>query len=166
MADKSTFTPEEWSQLQDSVMMSGMAVTAAEPSGVIDAVKEAFAMGGALGRVRNDATADPLVKAVVEDLASSEGRKDMREELRARLSGKKPPEIKAEAIAALASAGALLDAKAPEDAPAFKAWLREVAQHVAEAGKEGGFLGFGGVRVSDAEKATLAEVSSALRLTA
>ena len=32
----------------------------------------------------------------------------------------------------------------------------------AEAGKEGGFMGFGGVAVSDAEKATLAEISTAL----
>jgi len=35
---------------------------------------------------------------------------------------------------------------------------------VAEASTEGGFLGFGGVRVSDAEKATLTEISSALGL--
>jgi hypothetical protein len=48
-----------------------------------------------------------------------------------------------------------LEAKAPEDAPAFKAWLQAIAQRVAEAAKEGGFMGFGGVRVSDAEKATL-----------
>jgi hypothetical protein len=33
---------------------------------------------------------------------------------------------------------------------------------VAEASKEGGFLGFGGVQVSEAEKATLAEIATAL----
>jgi len=33
---------------------------------------------------------------------------------------------------------------------------------VAEASKEGGFLGFGGIRVSDAEKATLADINKAL----
>jgi hypothetical protein len=33
---------------------------------------------------------------------------------------------------------------------------------VAEASKEGGFLGFGGVQVSEAEKATLAEIAAAL----
>src|SRR5215212_2954968 len=57
---------------------------------------------------------------------------------------------------------ALVDAKAPEDAAGFKAWLRDVAQKAAEAGNEGGFLGFGGVAVSDAERATLAEISTAL----
>jgi hypothetical protein len=36
----------------------------------------------------------------------------------------------------------------------------------AEASKEGGFMGFGGTPVSDKEKATLAELASALGLAA
>jgi hypothetical protein len=32
--------------------------------------------------------------------------------------------------------------------------------------KEGGFLGFGGIQVSEAEKATLTEISAALNVTA
>ena len=60
------------------------------------------------------------------------------------------------------SQAGILDEKAPEDAAAFKVWLLQVAQKAAEAGTEGGFLGFGGVAVSDAEKATLAEISAAL----
>jgi hypothetical protein len=39
-----------------------------------------------------------------------------------------------------------------------------ICKHVAEAAKEGGFLGIGGVPVSDAEKATLTEISGALKL--
>ncbi len=46
----------------------------------------------------------------------------------------------------------------------FKVWLQHVAQKSAEAGSEGGFLGFGGVAVSDAEKATLGEITEALGL--
>src|SRR5262245_22132772 len=41
-----------------------------------------------------------------------------------------------------------------------------ISQHVAEASKEGGFLGIGGVSVSEAEKATLTEISSAFKLAA
>ena len=37
---------------------------------------------------------------------------------------------------------------------------------VAEAAKEGRFLGIGGVAVSEAEKATLTEISTALKLPA
>ena len=46
----------------------------------------------------------------------------------------------------------------------MKAWLRQVSHNVAEASKEGGFLGFGGVTVSDAEKATLGEIDAALKV--
>jgi hypothetical protein len=61
---------------------------------------------------------------------------------------------------------AILDAKAPEDAPAFKGWLRDISTKVADAATEGGFLGFGGEKVSDAEKATLSDISKALGVTA
>jgi hypothetical protein len=81
-------------------------------------------------------------------------------------AGTKPAEIKAKCIETLRQVGMLLDAKAPADSSAFKGWLRQISQHVAEAATEGGFLGIGGVPVSEAEKATLAEISSALRLAA
>jgi hypothetical protein len=40
--------------------------------------------------------------------------------------------------------------------------LRGISQRVAEASREGGFLGIGSVLVSDAEKATLADIAKAL----
>ena len=86
-----------------------------------------------------------------------------RDGLQARLRGSKPGEAKDKAIAGLRQVAALLDAKAPSDAAAFKTWLQTIGQHVAEAASEGGFLGFGGVQVSDAEKATLDQISSALK---
>lgn len=42
--------------------------------------------------------------------------------------------------------------------------LVSVAQKVSEAAKEGGFLGFGGTRVSEQEAATIKELSAALGL--
>jgi hypothetical protein len=63
----------------------------------------------------------------------------------------------------LRQAAAIVDAKAPADAAAYKAWLQQISQHVAEASNEGGCLGIGGVPVSEAEKATLTEISSALK---
>ena len=56
---------------------------------------------------------------------------------------------------ALRSAAAIVDQKAPSDAAAYKAWLVQIANNVAEASKEGGFLGFGGVIVSDANQRCL-----------
>ena len=56
----------------------------------------------------------------------------------------------------LRAVNALLEQKAtPEEAEAFRDWLRATAQATALAAKEGGFLGFGGERVSDDEQQML-----------
>jgi len=62
----------------------------------------------------------------------------------------------------LREVAAILDSKAAGDAADFKAWLREISQQVAEASKEGGVLGIGGVRISENEKATLSDIARAL----
>jgi hypothetical protein len=164
MTDKSNFTPEEWKLLLESVMMAGIAVTAAEPSGLWGMLKESLASGSALAQAQRDPGSGPLVKAVVADFETPQGQSIARDGLREKLAGRNPAELKAQCIETLRQAGALIDNKAPDDARAFKGWLREISQHVAEASKEGGFLGIGGVLVSDAEKATLTEISSALGL--
>jgi hypothetical protein len=166
MASKASFTPEEWRQLLQSPMLAGMAVTAADPSGLFGLVKEGLAASRALAEAKTAAAPNELIRAVVADFETPEGRDAARDGLKARFAGAKAADVKPQAIAALREVSALLDAKAPEDAPAFKSWLEDLARRVAEASKEGGFLGFGGVQVSDAEKATLAEIAAALSRTA
>jgi hypothetical protein len=166
MPDKSNFTPDEWKLLLESVMMAGIAVTTAEPSGLWGLLKESFAGGSALATAKMDPKANMLIKAVVADFETADGRSTARDGLNEKLAGCKPAEIKAKCIETLRQAGGVVDAKAPGDAAAFKGWLRQSSQHVAEASKEGGFLGIGGVAVSEAEKATLTEIASALRLAA
>jgi hypothetical protein len=98
----------------------------------------------------------------VADFETSEGRSSVQEALRKRFAGAKATDVVERAIANLQDVSAILNAKAPDDAGAFKAWLRAISQKVAEASKEGGVLGFGGVPVTEAEKATLADISKAL----
>ena len=162
MADKSNFTKDEWTLLLKSPMIAGMAVTAAEPSGLWGLLKESFAGGAALTRVATDATANALVKAVVADFSNSEGRSAARDGLKADFSGGKPADMKTKSVDLLRQVAALVSSKAPGDAAAFKAWLRQISQSTAEAASEGGGLFGGGVQVSDAEKATLSEISNAL----
>ena len=109
-----------------------------------------------------DANANSLVKAVVADFSASEGRSAARDGLKAEFAGGKPADIKAKSIDSLRQVSSLLAAKAPGDAAAFKGWLRQISQSTAEAATEGGSLFGGGVQVSDAEKATLGEISNAL----
>lgn len=162
MVDKSSFTKDEWTLLLKSPMIAGMAITAAEPSGLWGLLKESFAGGTALTKVATDANANSLVKAVVADFSSSEGRSAARDGLKADFSGAKPADMKTKSVDLLRQVAALVDTKAPGDAAAFKAWLRQISQSTAEAASEGGSLFGGGVQVSDAEKATLGEISSAL----
>lgn len=167
MAEKSNFTPEEWQVLLKSMMMAGIAVSAADPSGLWGVIKESFAGSTALAETKTDPATNALIKALVADFETSEGRTAARDGVKASLSNLKPPQIKEKCIEALAKAGEIVDAKAPEDAAAFKTWLRQISQRVAEAATEGGsWFGIGGTQVSEAEKATLEEISGALRLAA
>jgi hypothetical protein len=57
----------------------------------------------------------------------------------------------------------LVTAKAtPDEVEAFGRWLVAAAQAAADAGKEGGFLGFGAERVSAGERQMLNQVRAVL----
>ena len=162
MATKTTFTAEEWNRILESVMLSGMAVTAADPSGLFGILKESMATGRTLLAAKADPTSNELIKAVVTEFESGEGRQAARSQVQSRLKGVAVTEMKGKSMAALREVSALLDSKAPADAAGFKSWLHHIAENAAEATAEGGFMGFGGTQVSDAEKATLTELSNAL----
>ena len=56
----------------------------------------------------------------------------------------------------------LLEQKAsPAEAGVYRRMLVDIAERAANASKEGGFLGFGGVRVSDREHSLINEVKRA-----
>ncbi|HEY7549054.1 MAG TPA: hypothetical protein VH913_05995, partial [Hyphomicrobiaceae bacterium] len=94
MANKTTFTTEEWKQVLESVMLSGMAVTAADPSGLIGVLKESMATGRNLLAARSDQESNELVRAVAAEYETSEGRQAAREQLKATLQGSKAAEVR------------------------------------------------------------------------
>lgn len=98
MAAKAAFTAEEWSRLLSSPMVAGIAITAADPSGVWGLLKEGMAGGWALLKARQDAQANPLVKAVADGFATSEGRSAAKTALQARFSGTTFTELKDTAL--------------------------------------------------------------------
>jgi hypothetical protein len=166
MANKQAFTPEEWTKILESVVLSGMAVTAADPSGIIGLLKESFASAGMLAKAKSDPGASAIIKDVVAEFETSEGRGMMQDAIKKRFAGASQADISGRSVDALREVSSILDSKAPEDAPAFKAWLHEISTKVADAATEGGFLGFGGEKVSDAEKATLSDIDKALGIAA
>ncbi|MGA9599818.1 MAG: hypothetical protein WBS22_06120 [Methylocystis sp.] len=161
MAVKTNFSADEWRTVLEAPVLAGFAITAADPSGIFGTLAEGWANAKELAAAKTSAS-DELIKAIAEDLFTSEGRASAHDQLSALLKGAKPEELKDRALDELKRVVALVDAKAPTDAGAFKHWLSHIAQIVAEAGSEGGFLGFGGVQVSEKEKATLAEINGVL----
>jgi hypothetical protein len=157
MSTKADFSADEWDLLRSSSLMASILVVAASPSGPVGLIQESTAAGKMI--VQSAQTAQtPLLKALAEDLTQH-------------MSIPKPPQgatpekVQAAASEILKRTSALLAQKAtPEEAAEIKQWLVKVAQATAEATKEGGFLGFGGILVSDQEKTALAMVNSNLGL--
>ena len=166
MTTKESFSPEEWTKILESVTLSGMAVTAAEPSGLLGLLKESFASANALISAKSDPGASELVNSVVGEFESSDGRTKIRESLKKLLDGASQDQVNQRAIDTLRQVSSILDAKAPSEAPAFKTWLRAISGKVADAATEGGVMGFGGVKVSEKEKATLDDIAKALGVAA
>ena len=162
MSLKESFTPEEWTRVVGAPMLAGMAVTAAEPGGLWGAVKESAALAGVLARAKTAGGGDALVDEIVAAYETAEGRDMARGVLKAEASGKAPAAIVDAAVSELGAVAGLVAAKAPGSAGAFREWLKVIAAKVAEAGSEGGFLGFGGEKVSASEKATLERLATAL----
>jgi len=155
MSTKADYTKEEWDLLVKSPVMAAMAVIAASPSGPIGVLKEMFAVGKGLWEGA-EGTTNALIGALVADLKAG---------ARPAMPTERPQDLaqaKAQALGACREVAALLGRKAPSEAEGFKRWLLGSAQRVAEAAKEGGFFGIGGVQVSEAEKTALAEVAQAL----
>ena len=164
MAGKSNFTNEEWRQIVESVVLSGTAVTAADPSGLWGTMREGMASMGGLKGFWTGKDDNPLLKDIAEEFRSSEGRSALRSDLKETFAGADHAKIKKRALAAIKEAAQIVEQKAAEDSLAYKRFLKDTAHRVAEAAKEGSILGFGGERVSEAERHALADIERALGL--
>ena len=150
MTRKADFNAEEWSTVVDGPLYAGMRVISADRGGTL---RETLAMG-----------------RVYQEARERHGDSELLDEL-----VKSPPSIDPDRlreaggnIAALVSqqlreASRIVEAKAtPSEVEAYKRFVWTVAQAVARAHKEGGFLGVGGKQISDSENQALEEISTAL----
>jgi hypothetical protein len=163
MGSKSAFTPEEWGDLLRAPLMAGLAVSAASPSGLLGAIQEATALSRLLVEAKKSAGTNPIVEAVVQDLMTAEGREQAKPPA---ILGKGADEIRKEALDSVRRAAAVIGRKDPDEALGYKEWIGSIARTVAEASKEGGFLGFGGTKVSEAEVSTLRDLDGILGISA
>ena len=150
MTSKADFNAEDWSTVVDGPLYAGLRMIAADRGGTL---RESMAMG----RVYQEARAKQGTSPLLDELIKSPPAIDPE---RLKEAG---GDISALATERLRKAMSVLDATATSDeADAYKTFVMTVAQAVAGAHKEGGFLGIGGTRVSDAENQALDEISLAL----
>jgi hypothetical protein len=146
---RTDYTDEEWASLRRSPLVAGMAISLADPGGPIELTHETMAALKATSQPGSD---EPLLVAVSQDAMSMSQRHQNP------MGDFKPKGANASAdiLEELGKVNAILSAKAtPEEATAFRAWMMTVAQAAADAAKEGGFMGFHAVRVSEGERSML-----------
>ena len=160
MTSKSDYGEAEWTQLKRAPFLAGMAISLADPGGPIEALKETAAT---LKSVLSAADGDDhgeLVQAIAGDVRADASRR------KTPMAGYKPASgatAGVEILDELRAVDRLVAGKATADeAEDLRVWLVAVAQEAANAAKEGGFMGFHAVRVSEGEQRMLEQLRQAL----
>ena len=160
MTGKTDYVDEEWTHLVRAPFVAGLSLSIADPGGPIEMAHETMAT---LKAATMPPSREQLLLEVSADITSMVNQKENP------LKGFKPD---SSALAGkmvldeLGSVNDILNAKAtPEEGEAFRRWLLDVAQAAANAAKEGGFMGFHAVRVSEGEQKMLDQLRSTLGVT-
>ena len=142
MAKKDDFTQDEWTKLEQGVMGATMLVATADP-GFFDTFRETRAMATHIADARASASSE-LIKELAHE---------------SRFSGfglvKSPQELEQETVGALGAAVSTLRGKAPDEVDAYRQFVLDIAQSVAEAA--------GGVASS--ESGAIEKIKTALNAT-
>ncbi|HEY2603712.1 MAG TPA: hypothetical protein VGI67_19290 [Thermoleophilaceae bacterium] len=159
MTNRADFTDEEWTRLERAPLVAGLAISLADPGGPIELTKESVASLKTIVEAAQTGGQGELVDAVTKDTVAKTQHHENP------LSGFKPKGALAgeQILDELRAVNELVSAKATaEDAESFRKLLLTAAQRAAEAAKEGGFLGFHAVRVSEGEQQMLDKLGEVL----
>jgi hypothetical protein len=162
MLTKNDFAASDWNALRDTPYLVGLATLLAEPSG-LGTIKESIAL--TMGIWENQASEFPLIR----DLTSRAEMQSAQDSLRGSFTGSQGERANKGTIRNLAleharSSVAMLSGKAsPEEINAYRKLLYGLAEKVANASREGGFLGFGGKAVSAAEQSFLDDLQKTIQ---
>jgi hypothetical protein len=156
MSTKNDYNAEEWKAIASAPVAAGMFITLADASGPVGIAKEAMAVGRAITDAAQGETPE-IVKAIAMGMKDS-GRPETPD--LPRMSS--PAKSKLALTNTIRSAVDAVERHSPGEVEPYKTWLAAVAKKVAEASKEGGFLGMGGTLVSQKEEDALKELDAVL----
>jgi hypothetical protein len=149
---QSRFTDDEWTKIRLAPLAATYYVMGASASGAVGTTKELLAAGDAMKAIVKDALPTSLVDVAFGSLG---GKLDGD----VKLDERSP---RHSLVSTLQAAAAAVKAKSPADATSFGETLVSLSRKVAEASKEGGFLGIGGTRVSKEEEQAIADIAVAV----
>ncbi len=162
MTTSADFTPEEWKTVVQAPLAASLYITLASPS-LFGSFSEVMSATNSLVKGAQNLGGNSLQNAILGEFTEMDKAKAAQPKIESR----DPAGAKTEVLTLIKSAVALIDAKGtPEEALEVRRWLYGIADATSQASKEGGFLGIGAVRVSEAEKAALAELAEALDVNA
>jgi hypothetical protein len=121
MATRADFTDGEWKAMQEGIAGAGMFVALVD-RGFFDSFKEASALASHLREAQQHSDS-----VLIRDLATGKDRPFGMSD--------SPEEIEQKTAATLKQAVTVLEAKSPEDLPAYRQLVLDVAQSVAAAAK-------------------------------
>ena len=165
------FSEEELKLLASTPHLIGMAMALAGGSGLIGTGKELFASAQSILAGVKDHPGNALIQEITPNPAGDRQAaidqvRKQRDWAVARLKEKgidSSDKLRAQAIADAHAVAALLAAKSSKQETAeYRKWALSVAEKVAMAASEGGFLGFGGEQLSAEEIKLLSELKAAL----
>jgi hypothetical protein len=174
MFNRDSFTVEEWGQIISAPAAVGALVVTADPSGPIGLIGEfRTIMNSMKDYVEANSAGSPLLAAIKEYMSTKPSEEEeaqlkewanaQQEELKANRP-QTPEELQTRIHANIDAALTMLQSKGvtESDLTHFKSMMVDVAENVANASKEGGFLGFGGVQVSEREESVLEQIRTEL----
>ena len=159
MTSKVDFSEDEWTRLKRAPFIAGMAISLADPGGPIEAFKETAATLNTVRDAAESGGRGELVGAIAQEVvADARQRRNPLHDFKPKgaLAGQ-------EILEELAEVNRIVSAKAtPDEADAYRDWLKAAAQEAANAAKEGGFMGFHAERVSEGEQRMLDKLAEVL----
>lgn len=150
MAGKTDFTADEWMTMRRAMMGAAVFVSVSD-GGKEDMISEMRAISDHLMAAERGHSCQ-----LVRELSVF---RHFESGIRLGMSVR---QVEADALGAMRAATAIVQARAPEDLETFREFLISLAETAANAHREGGFMGFGGTRVSAAEAAAIEKVKQAL----
>ncbi len=162
MVTKNDFSPVDWNTLRDTPSLVGFTTLQAGASG-LGTVKELFAFSQAI--MENQASDIPLIRDLTGIGEMQASQAAMKQSFGGE-QGKPSPEIlRQRTLEQVRSSITILERQgSKEETDAYRRMVYGIAEKVANAAREGGFMGFGGGRVSPGEQSFLNDLRDALQL--